>query len=50
MQTTATMTAPDMVAAVSDTFVTAGGGSLEDVYRAEVELTRSTYAAVETAP
>jgi glutamate---cysteine ligase / carboxylate-amine ligase len=26
------------------------GASLEDVFRAEVELTRSTYAAVETAP
>jgi glutamate---cysteine ligase / carboxylate-amine ligase len=28
----------------------AGGSSIEDVFRAEVELTRSTYAAVETAP
>src|SRR6476469_2079818 len=28
----------------------ANGNSLEDVFRAEVELTRSTYAAVETAP
>jgi carboxylate-amine ligase len=27
-----------------------GGASLEDVFRAEVELTRSTYAAVETTP
>jgi glutamate---cysteine ligase / carboxylate-amine ligase len=27
-----------------------GGASLEDVFRAEVELTRSTYAGVETAP
>jgi glutamate---cysteine ligase / carboxylate-amine ligase len=27
-----------------------GGASIEDVFRAEVELTRSTYAAVETAP
>jgi carboxylate-amine ligase len=26
------------------------GASIEDVFRAEVELTRSTYAAVETAP
>jgi carboxylate-amine ligase len=26
------------------------GSSIEDVFRAEVELTRSTYAAVETAP
>jgi carboxylate-amine ligase len=28
----------------------ANGSSIEDVFRAEVELTRSTYAAVETAP
>jgi carboxylate-amine ligase len=28
----------------------AGGASLEEVFRAEVELTRSTYSAVETAP
>ena len=28
----------------------ASGSSIEDVFRAEVELTRSTYAAVETAP
>jgi hypothetical protein len=27
-----------------------GGASLEEVFRAEVELTRSTYSAVETAP
>jgi glutamate---cysteine ligase / carboxylate-amine ligase len=27
-----------------------GGASIEDVFRTEVELTRSTYAAVETAP
>ena len=27
-----------------------GGASLEDVFRAEVELTRSTYTAVETTP
>jgi carboxylate-amine ligase len=27
-----------------------GGASIEDVFRAEAELTRSTYAAVETAP
>src|SRR3954452_21032367 len=27
-----------------------GGASLEDVFRTEVELTRSTYSAVETAP
>jgi hypothetical protein len=27
-----------------------GGALLEDVFRAEVELTRSTYAAVETTP
>jgi carboxylate-amine ligase len=27
-----------------------GGATLEDVFRSEVELTRSTYAAVETAP
>jgi carboxylate-amine ligase len=28
----------------------AGGASMEDVFRAEVDLTRSTYAAVETRP
>jgi carboxylate-amine ligase len=27
-----------------------GGDSIEDVFRAEVELTRSTYAGIETAP